>query len=357
MSMRDDFNASIEASGLEADDENALQETEQVVDTLEAEPLDAEDKGAYHPETSPEEELNSSSSDAEQKPNIDDKEVKSELKASDKEQDSIKAPIDWSPKQRESWSKVPRQIQDKIIEREQQMAQSMQGTADARKTHDTFTQLANSYAPVIAAEGVNTPMEAVEGLFKTAANLRMGTPETKARQIAQMIQHYGVDVAALDSILVGQAPEANPNQQFEAMMDKRMAPINEVLQHLGNIQQNKQTESQNTANASVIEFGDKAEFLNDVRMDMADLIDMAAKTGRSLTLQQAYDSACTLNPEVSKILETRKTEERILGTNSGMAAKRLAASSLNGKMTGTGGGPSSMSMRDTLTDAWDNAGQ
>lgn len=357
MSMREDFEAAIDGSGLETEDENALQETQQIVEQDEAEPLSAEGEGAYHPETSPEEELNSSPSDAEQKDNIADKEAKGEQKAEDNTQDSVKAPLDWSPKQRESWSKVPRPIQDKIIAREQEAAQAMAGTADARKTHDRFSQLANSYAPVLAAEGVNTPMEAVEGLFKTAANLRMGTPETKARQIAQMIKHYGVDVQALDSVLVGEAPQQNQNAQFEQMIDQRMAPINQVFEQLTQMQQNKQQQVQQQANHSVEDFGAKAEFLNDVRMDMADLIDMAAKQGRQLSLQDAYDRACTLNPEISKVLEDRKNQERILGSNSTMSAKRNAASGLNGRMTGGGGSASNVSIRDAIANAWDEAGQ
>lgn len=356
--MREDFEAAIETSGLEAEDENALQETEQVVDQADDVPLDAAGDDAHHPETSPEvEELSSSPADAEQKTNIKDADEKSEQKTADNEQDSIKAPLDWSPKQRESWSKVPRAIQDKVIAREQEMAQAMQGTAEARKTHDHLARLGQSFAPVIGAEGFNSPMEAVEGFFNTVAELRMGSPAQKATKIAQLIQHYGVDIQALDSVLVGQAPKSSPNAEMEQLIDQRMAPINQVMQQLGTMQQNKQQATQQNANASVQAFGEKAEFLNDVRMDMADLIDMAAKQGRELTLEQAYDRACALNPEVSQILETRKKEERILGSSNSIAAKRNAASGLNGRMTGGTGAPSSQSLRDTISNAWDEAGQ
>ena len=49
---------------------------------------------------------------------------------------------------------------------------------------------------------------------------------------------------------------------------------------------------QDTAPKHVPDFAAGNEFLADVRLDMADLIDMAAKQGRPLNLQQAYDRAC-----------------------------------------------------------------
>jgi len=349
MSMREDFEAAIEGSGLEAEDENFLGETQQEVEIPE-DSLSADD-GETDESKSPE----LGAIDAE-KPNINDKGTDNEAKAADNEHDSLKAPVDWSPKQRESWSKIPRPIQDKIVARENEMATAMQGTAEARKTHDAITQLGNSYASIIAAEGVSSPMEAVKGLFNTVAELRMGTPAQKAAKIAQLINHYGVDIQALDSVLVGQAPQENPNAQFEQMLDKRMAPINQVMERLNSMQQQKSQQTQHAANNAVVAFGDQAEFLSDVRMDMADLIDMAAKQGRNLTLQEAYDRACTLNPEINSVLEERKRHEQITGGRNTMAAKRSAASTLNGRQTGSGGGGGAMSLRDTIASAWDDNG-
>lgn len=353
--MRADFEAAIEASGVESEDENALQETPQEVEMLDTTGDESSDDS---PPTIKEETVSHQNEEgAEQEPTITEAKGEKEEKPVTNDHDSIKAPLDWSPKQRESWSKIPRPIQDKIVAREQEMAQTIAGTAEARKTADRFSQLASSYAPVLAAEGVNTPMEAVEGLFKTAANLRMGSPEQKAQQIAQMIKHYGVDIQALDNVLVGQPVQKAPNADFEQLINQKLAPINQVFEQLTALQQQKAQQSQQTANQSVVEFGQKAEFLNDVRNDMADLIDMAAKQGRNLTLQEAYDRACALNPEIAQVIEERKREEQILGGRSQIAAKRNAASTLNGKMSGSGGGTSNLSLRDTIASAWDEAGQ
>lgn len=356
--MREDFEAALESSGIELEDENALQETAQEVLT---------DDVPEEEELSPIE--GGETEDTEKSPSQDqpDVAVSDEASPTDKvapkadesersETDSIKAPVNWGPKERESWSKIPRPLQDKIVAREKEMADAMQGTADARKTHGAINQLAQAYAPILAAEGAATPMAAIQSMFQTVAQLRMGSPADKAGQIAQMIKHYGVDIGTLDSMLVGESPQQNPNAQLESLIDQRMAPINNVMEQLSQQQLQFQQNQQQQATQAVVDFGQNAEFLADVRNDMADLIDLAAKHGRELSMQEAYDRACALNPDVSAVIEERARAEKLLGDKTTLANKRKAASSLNGQQQGDGGSRAGMSMRDTIADAWDNAG-
>ena len=267
-----------------------------------------------------------------------------------------KAPVDWSPAEREQWSKVPQSIQEKILARETDIAHSMQGMSDAKRVHDKFGELSRSYAPVLAAEGVTDPMQAVESLFKTVSELRMGAPEQKAQVIANLISAYGVDIQALDSKLVGETGAANPNAQFESIIDQKMGPINQVMEQLNQMQANSKQQSQQQAVQSVEAFGKSAEFLNDVRNDMADLIDLAANQGREITLQQAYDKACALHPEISNVMEQRKQADVIKGTNDVMNNKLTASSSISGRQSGSGGRKGIASMRDQLSQAWDEQG-
>lgn len=356
-SMRDDFDAAIESVGADLDEtpqeilfsgeeENTdigLGEEESNID--EKDPVETAEKVEQTEEQKPEKITKRREKQGDEVA----------AKGAKESKDSVKAPVDWSPKEREDWSKIPRPLQDKIINREKEMAQAMSGTADARKTHDYIDHLAKSYAPVLAAEGVSSPLQAIDGLFKTVASLRLGTPQDKAAKMAQMIQHYGIDIGTLDSVLAGQAPKANPNQEIEQMLDKRMAPVNQLMNHLGQIQQNQATQSQQKATDGVKQFAEGHEFLDDVRMDMADLIDMAAKQGRELTLEQAYDRACAVNPEIAEIIAQRKKQESLLGNNNSIAQKRAAASSLRGRQIGNGA-QGVMSLRDTIADAWDSAG-
>jgi hypothetical protein len=268
--------------------------------------------------------------------------------------DSLKAPVDWSPKEREDWSKIPRHLQEKIINREKQMAEGMAGTGEARQTHQHLQQLAQSYAPVLAAEGVSTPMQAVEGLFKTVASLRMGTPQDKATEMARLIQHYGVDIQALDSVLAGQAPQNSQSSQLDQILEQKLAPVNQLMAQMNQYQVQQKQQVQQSATQSVATFAQDHEFLKDVRNDMADLIEMAAKQGRELSLQEANDRACALHPEIQDVINQRKQQEALMGNGQALAAKHNAASSITGKRSGTPGAEA-MSLRDSIANAWDNS--
>ncbi|MCP4450103.1 MAG: hypothetical protein GY809_01470, partial [Planctomycetes bacterium] len=174
------------------------------------------------------------------------------------------------------------------------------------------------------------------GLFNTVAQLRMGSQAQKAEAVAGLIQHYGIDISTLDNVLVGNQTEA-PNAEMERMLDQRMAPVNQLMQQLQQVEQQKNQQTQNEAAQTIKNFAPSAEFLDDVRGDMADLIDLAAKRGQSMTIEQAYEKACQLNPQVSEVLEQRKAQEALTGRTASLQGKALASSSLNGRR---GGAPS-----------------
>jgi hypothetical protein len=89
---------------------------------------------------------------------------------------------------------------------------------------------------------------------------------------------------------------------------------------------------------------------------MADLIDMAGKRGQSMTMIDAYNKACMLNPQIQSVIQQRNETKRLTGSANTMAGKRAAASSISGRQIGNGSGNGSMSMRDTIAAAWDGSG-
>ena len=271
---------------------------------------------------------------------------------------SLKAPIDWSPKEREDWSRIPRPLQEKVLARESQMAEVMANTRPARETHEQFNELTNRYGAILSGvvEG-NTPMEAVSNLFGTVANLRMGSQLQKAQTIASLIESFDVDIASLDSVIVGQVPQENPNAEVERMLNERLAPFEQHQQQLAYQEEQKSQQMYINATNDIKSFMDsgKAEFLNDVRLDMADLIDLGAKRGIALTTEEAYHRACSVHPEISKVLQSRAKSASIAQGNNSVQAKRNAASGLKGSRIGVNSANGSMSLRDQIASAWDNA--
>ena len=288
------------------------------------------------------------------KPDSTEKE-EPELLSGEKEEagdKGYKAPVGWDAKAREGWSKIPPELQQTILDREKTIASTMQETQAARQTHSSIEKLASSYAPIMAAEGVSDPIKAIQGLFETVSQLRVGSPAQKATKMAQLINHYGVDIAALDSALVGEEPAASPDSQLNHIIDEKMAPVNQLLNELQSRQQQGQQKNAEEAERAVQEF--QGEFLSDVRLDMADLIDMASSRGQKMTLQDAYDKAVVLNPEIQGILSKRASDAAILGGQQNIDGKRNAASIVSGTRIGEGAGGGAMSLRETLVDAFEN---
>jgi len=283
----------------------------------------------------------------------------------DQEQDtsknSIKAPVNWGPQEREQWSKIPRPLQEKIMSREKEMADSMANTKEARQTHEQLSSISQSFAPIMAAEGFSTPMEAMQAAFGVMTTMRMGTPQQKAQEIARLIGQYGVDIESLDNVLVagpqGQAPAAADPQTaaLERMLNERLAPVNNLMQQAQQAQQLQQQQRVNQANGEIAKFAEKHEFLADVREDMADIIELASKRGVNVSLEDAYKRACAAHPEISNVISQRERDAQIKGNQQTLDQKRAAASSISGRQLGTGGGGGELSLRDQLNAAFDDA--
>jgi hypothetical protein len=263
---------------------------------------------------------------------------------------SYKAPASWKPSERENWTKIPVELQARIKAREAETDNILRETAEARRTHEFMNQLGTSYAPVFAAEGVQDVPTGIKGMVDTIALLQNGSPADKAVKMAQLISHYGIDIGALDSALVGEAPQNSQESELQQLIDQRMQPVNQLLQRLDQTQQQSVQQSQEAANKQVAEF--KGEFLSDVRNDMADLLDMAAARNQPMSLQEAYDKAVILRPDLQKILTKRKQNEELTGRRNNIGNKMNAASSISGSRGGMASGNSD-SLRGAIEDAWD----
>ena len=69
--------------------------------------------------------------------------------------------------------------------------------------------------------------------------------------------------------------------------------------------------------------------------------------------KEAYDKACSLNPEISKVRDKRTSDAALLNGKQTLAQKREAASSIMGTQGGAPARSEDMSMRDALTEAYD----
>lgn len=336
-SMRDDLNAALEEAGGNYDE--SVQEVmgEEIAPS---EPPETEEQPTEQPteESTPD-------------PVKDEAESAPEVEQTDNK--STKAPIDWSPKEREDWSKIPRHLQDKIKQRETDTANLMNETAQARQTHGQFTRLTDTYGAVLSGVAGNTPMETVENLFSTVANLRMGSPIQKAQIITDLVNDYGVDIHALDAALTGTMPAQDSNAHLESMIEQRMAPMNQFIASQQQSADQQRQQVVQAAQQEVGQFSQNAEFFQDVRNDMADLVEMASSRGIHMSMDDAYNKACALNPQIQSVLAERAQHQQLTDSRNSMESKRRASSGLSGGRIGTDSVLGGLSMRQQIANAWD----
>lgn len=254
-------------------------------------------------------------------------------------------PLDWDDNLKKEWASLPEPVQRRVHEREVQVKQMLQQTASQRRLADQFMQVVEPFRGLMAAEGVQNPLQAVQGLMTTTAQLAMGPPEVKAKKIAELIQHYKIDIEMLDKTLAGQMPENPEMDRFQQMLDQRLGGIE---QRFNQMEQTRRQAMQQSAAQSIQEFGadPKHEFFPQVRMIMADFLDLATRNGQRMSLDEAYTRACAAHPEVSKVMAQRNIQQGAPRVDQ----KRRAASSVRGGSVSTPEARSfeDMDLRDIL---------
>jgi hypothetical protein len=261
-----------------------------------------------------------------------------------------KPPVGLSLEAREAWKDVPAAVKADIVKRENDYAAGIEKHRQGSERAQGMDRALQPYGQYLQMNG--GVGQALQGLLQTGSALQMGSPQQKAQVVANLIKQFGVDISSLDRMLVGEAPPAEQQQQnnFEQMLNQRLGPMQQQLQGYQQREQQQQQQAQGQVAQEVNDFGSSNEFYNDVRGDMADLLDMAANRGRKMSMDEAYKLACANHPQISNIMANRTSQELVTG-------KRKAASSITGSPGGSLNAAPPNSTRAALDAAWDNAGQ
>jgi hypothetical protein len=227
-------------------------------------------------------------------------------------------------------------VRAEIQRREVEVQRTLQESAEARKNYDAVMRTVAPYEAFIRAEGSN-PIQAIDNLMATAAKLRTGTAPELATMVAGIVNQFGIGrfgngfIQALDSALAGQAPVVDPQQAaMEQVLNQRLAPVQQMLTQFQQAQVAQQERIAQAAQSEVETFLDRAEFGNDVREEMADLMESASRRGQNLTLPEAYHKACLLNDRVRTVLQGRLQAKGAQQQTSAAQRARAAAVSVSG---------------------------
>jgi len=262
------------------------------------------------------------------------------------------APKSLSATAREAWRDTPQAMRDEITKREADFQRGIQKYAENANRAEAMDNVLAPYQQLFAMNG--GAQETLPGLLQTASVLQMGSQPQKAQMLANLIQQFGVDIPTLDGVLSGQGVPQEMQQQdaVQQAVQQAIAPYQQQLQQQRVQQEQAVQYQQQEIQSDIQRFASdpKNEFYNDVRSSMADIMDLAANQGREMTLGQAYQTACQLNPEIAKIQAARQS------ARAAQQARR-AGSSISGTPGGQGDVMAPDSMRGAIEDAWDNAGR
>lgn len=247
-----------------------------------------------------------------------------------------RAPQSWKPAAREHWASIPKEAREEIARRESEVQHTLKETAEARRYADGVQKTLAPYQQYIKAEGSND-FQAIDNMMAAAVKLRTATGPESAQFIAGIANQFGIGrfgpgwISMLDNALSGVAPSPQDVQQqaMQQAMQQQFAPLYEMQNEVLRQRQQQEAKLEQASAAEIGQFmqTEKPEFINDVRFQMADIIDMGNANGTPYTLKQAYDIACQAHPEIRQVLQQRE-QQAIASRMTGAAqrAKQAAAS-------------------------------
>jgi hypothetical protein len=247
-----------------------------------------------------------------------------------------RAPQGWTPAEREKWATLPDDIKARVVQREREINVKLAETTEARKFAEAVSQAVNPYMAMIQSEG-GTPVTAIASLFQTAGALRTAPPQQKAQLVASLVKQFGIDVAMLDQALVGQGPQVDPiEERINQRVNQAIAPMQQRYQQMEMQQQQEMQAQQAQVQNTVAQFVDSQPYGDVVRGEMAMIMQYAAQNNVPMTLEECYQRACQMNPQVSAIVGRQQQTQQLQQNSNAAQAARNRAVSVSGSPAGGG---------------------
>ena len=273
-----------------------------------------------------------------------------------------RAPQSWKGDAKKLWEQLPLQVRQEVARRERDMMPVMQQAADYKQKIDAMVGVMNPHSERIMST-YGDPVRAVDSLLRTEAVLHSGTQMQKAQMVAQIINSFGIDIHTLDSVLAGQpAPEQVQQQSnIEALLNQRLAPFQQFLQQqqAREAQYAQQTQQQASMTVEQMATDDRYPYFNEVRNDMADIIELNARRGVAISLEDAYTRAIRMNDDTFRATSVREHQQ---GSQQAALDAHRAAQAAKGASVSVSGSPSangkqqlgsSFDLRGTIAAAFD----
>lgn len=234
-------------------------------------------------------------------------------------------PQSWKAEAKKSWGTLPLEARQEIQRREADTQGVLRENATSKQFISQMEQIVNPHLGWMQASGVK-PMDAINNMLAAENIARSGTSEQKVSLAVQYLIDYGIDLAQLDTALSKRLNNPQAHQavvQQDAQQDAMMRMMQQELAPMRNFLAGQQQAEQQALHNEVDAFASTHEFIEDLRVDMAVILDAAAAQNRSMGLEQAYNIAMAGRPDIAQAASMRSRQ-----ANS--TSLRAAASSVTG---------------------------
>lgn len=253
-----------------------------------------------------------------------------------------RAPQSWKGDAKQVWNDLPLNVRQEVMRRERETAKVLQDTAGDRTRLNSIKEVIAPHMDRINQLYAGNPVTAINNMLNVERTMISGDPQAKVEMVARMIQHFNIDVVSLDRLLSGQGsptPEVQQQSAIERLLEQKLAPLQQFMTTQQQREQQEHAKVEQEVEHTVESMrGDPAyPYFDEVRSDMADLIDLAAKKGLYLSLPEAYNRAVRMNDETFQASSVRDSSQA--ATQAALQAHQ-AAQKAKGASLSVSGAPS-----------------
>lgn len=260
-------------------------------------------------------------------------------------------PPGWSVAAKAAFETLPPAVKEAVAKRETEINQGFAKLAEY-KGIDPWVEMARE-------NGQDLPT--VLKAYTEAENL---LEQNFLGGINFLCQRYGVDPRAMAHAFLGGQQQPQQGQQPGGQPDpyaQKLSAIEQAVQQLMGSQQQREAEFERQQNEAVMTEIERFaanpanKFFENVRADMA----LLYQTGKATTLEDAYQQACWLNPEIRQLQINEQLAKQQETARSQINQKIRASGSLPAGAplsNANGASPKNQSLRSALAQAWDESG-
>lgn len=251
------------------------------------------------------------------------------------------APKTWRKEAAAAWSTLPPIVQQEIAKREADIFRGIEGYKQQASVGQTFGQLIEPYVPTFQQYGVN-PFQHVSELLQAHHILALGTNQQKVELLRHFVKQFKVDLDAAE-----EAPYVDP--QVQALQSQ----VNQLQSFHSQQQQLVFQQREAAVNEHVDAFANDPShpYFDDVSEVMTQLI----TSGVADNLQEAYDKAVYLVPEVrDKELARQAAEKQEAAKQRVAAAKKATGANVRSTPKAVSSTAPLGSIEDTIADTLAN---